>query len=116
MRGPQHPVLQDLAIRFAGLALIALGALAIRILYRRVHMPPQHDATLAEFCLAAIGFMSASLGSGLTALGRHIHDRVPVSARWAVQPDAVLATRKPDAHRIAGQPAPAFPSGGRTQG
>jgi hypothetical protein len=72
-----------LALRLAGLGVIAVGAVALRILYRRVHLPPQHETTFAEFCLAAIGFIGVSFGSGLAALGRHIRDRVSVSPRWA---------------------------------
>lgn len=86
MRGPQNPVVQDLVLRLAGLGLIALGAFAIRLLYRRMYLPPQHEASVAEFVLAAIGFLGASFGSALAALGRHIHDRVPVSPRWAAVP------------------------------
>ncbi len=73
----------DLALRLSGLALVVFGAVAILQLYHLVHVPPRHEATLAEMGLAAIGFLGCSLGGGLISLGAHIHDQVLISSRWA---------------------------------
>lgn len=73
----------DLMLRASGIALALIGALSLRHLYHLVHMPPRHEATLAEMGLSAVGFLGCSFGAGLVTLGAHIHDRVPISPRWA---------------------------------
>jgi hypothetical protein len=72
------PHLADLPIRLAGLVAVALAAAII--LWLRRTMPAEAD--LARSLAAATAFLSASLGSGLLALGRHLHDPVILSDRW----------------------------------
>lgn len=77
----------DIVIRLTGLSFLPVGALAIHTLYRLVHAGPFHDSTAAELGLAAVGFISFSLGSLLLALGAHIFDEVEISPRWAPRHD-----------------------------
>lgn len=74
---------QDLELRTGGLLLAIVGGVAVHLLCRLVPMPHRHGATPVEYLLAAFGFLSLSVGAGLVALGRHIFDPVPISARWA---------------------------------
>ena len=69
----------DLAIRAAGVGLLAA---AIGLCGALFHAPAAHDAEVCAIAAAA-GFVAASLGAALLLLGRHVHDRVPVSSRWA---------------------------------
>lgn len=106
MPDPKRPLLQDLSLRAGGVFLLAAGVGAMNFLYQMVHTSPRHEATLAELALAAIGFLSLSAGSILMALGRHIFDRVEVSARWA----APLPTKSGlTAHCSDRGPAPGAP-------
>jgi hypothetical protein len=79
-------VLQDLGIRLVGLLLLLFCAALMLQLSRMVHVAPGHEATASELGMAAIGFMSFSMGSALTALGARIFDEVEVSQRWARLP------------------------------
>ena len=67
----------DLSLRASGILSLTLATTAIHALVR-LHPP---TGALA-FLLAAIGFLCASGGAMLVIVGRHIHDRVQVSARW----------------------------------
>lgn len=71
----------DLALRAAGLALCALAWAGISDLIA-VERPPAHGPDLLAFCLAIVGFLAASAGSGLLLLGTRIFDQVEVSSRW----------------------------------
>lgn len=70
----------DVALRVAGLLLgwISCGA------FRRLAAMevPHHAAGLFAYALAAIGFLAASGGGAMLMLGRHLFDRIEVSARW----------------------------------
>lgn len=67
----------DLSLRASGILSLTIAATAIHTL-ARLHPPTGALALL----LAAIGFLCASGGVMLVIVGRHIHDRVQVSARW----------------------------------
>ncbi len=82
------PLLQDFCLRAGGAFLLAAGAGAMTFLDQMAHTPPLHEATLAEFALAAIGFLCLSAGTALLTLGGHIFDRVTLSARWATPASA----------------------------
>ena len=73
---------RDCRLRLAGAALCCVAWAAIRTL---VHIRLA-DATAAPgalaFALATLGFIAASAGTGLCALGIHILDPVAVSERW----------------------------------
>lgn len=69
---------QDLAWRGGGAGLIALATLALRLV-----VAVAGRGGVAAFVLAAAGFLAASAGATALCLGRHVRDRVPISARWA---------------------------------
>jgi hypothetical protein len=72
----------DIRLRLTGLLLVGL---AIAILYwitKLVGGDGSHPGTNFEYLLALIGFVSASAGSVLLTLGRHIFDRAELSDRW----------------------------------
>jgi hypothetical protein len=71
----------DLALRGAGAVLLLSAWFEGKLLARLVHQGPS-QATVAQLALAAVLFLSASLGSALLVLGRHVADRITVSARW----------------------------------
>ncbi len=75
-------VVEDLLIRLGGLAAILLAGAALDWLYRLIHIAGPREATPGQLLLAAIGFLGASIGTGLLILGRHIHDEVELSDRW----------------------------------
>lgn len=74
--------LKDIAIRCGGMMLLVLSAIAFTWLYRLIHAAPRSEGTLAQYAIAAVGFLCASIGLGLAALGYSIHDPVAVSDRW----------------------------------
>lgn len=74
---------RDAFIRLCGAALAMAALFALQELVRLVPTEPPQHASVAELCLATIGFLGASVGAALMALGAHVHDRVRVSARWA---------------------------------
>jgi hypothetical protein len=76
MTDPRH-LRTDLSLRASGVLALTIAATAIHTLVR---LHPQTGAL--AFLLAAIGFLCASAGAMLVIVGRHIHDRVQVSARW----------------------------------
>lgn len=67
----------DLVLRAAGVALLLS---AIACLARVFHHPA---AGWLEEVEAGYGFIGCSGGAILVLLGRHIHDPVAVSGRWA---------------------------------
>ncbi len=74
--------LKDIGIRCGGLMLLLVSALAFSWLYRLVHVVPRSEGTLGQYGIAAVAFLSASVGLGLVALGYSIHDPVEISDRW----------------------------------
>lgn len=72
----------DLALRAAGVVLCAVSWAGIAELIARTEQAPAHGPDLLAFCLAIVGFLAASAGSGLLLLGGHIFDQVEVSDRW----------------------------------
>lgn len=88
MASLQRTGARDLALRVAGLVSLATGWLATRRLFGLVHLPPRHDASAVEFALAAVSVIGFTIGFGLAILGRHIHDDVTVSTRWARSPSS----------------------------
>ncbi|WP_425228872.1 hypothetical protein [Sphingomonas sp.] len=71
---------RDMPIRAAGLALIAVAAVSLRLLFDG---PAPHGAPdLASFGEAALGFVGACLGLALLFLGRHVHDEITVTSPW----------------------------------
>ncbi len=72
----------DICIRILGAAAIALSVAIIRWLNADVQHHPIPEASLWQLTLIAVAFLSASLGCGFVALGRHIYDRIEVSERW----------------------------------
>ena len=73
----------------AGIALRACGAAACGISYLAISAliglrlgDGQLPDGVLPFVLAAAGFLRASVGSALLALGHHIFDEVEISQRW----------------------------------
>ncbi len=81
---PARPVnlTGDLLIRCAGLLGFGLSVIAGRWLHHLLPAGRLVNPTIGQFALAAIMFVSASLGSGLLVLGGHIHDHIEVAERW----------------------------------
>lgn len=77
------PRVQDIVLRSAGIVLLITGWLCLDSMRASLLAPPRHDAGAVEFLLGAMTFLGFSTGSALLTLGRHIFDRVPISARWA---------------------------------
>lgn len=72
----------DLMLRAAGLLLLALAALIARIAFA---VPdPTARFRASAYLLALIGMASASAGSALAMLGRHLFDQVELPARWRI--------------------------------
>ncbi len=72
----------DLRIRALGLTLVGAGVGAADALDRIRAVVD--GAGCLPFVLATIAFAGLTLGAALTALGRHVFDRVEVSRRWQV--------------------------------
>jgi hypothetical protein len=71
-----------LVLRLAGLALLALATLIGRCLFAAPD-PAARTSALA-YLLASLWMISACAGAALATLGRHLFDRVELSARWTV--------------------------------
>lgn len=93
------PRLYDLGLRAGGVCCALLGAAVIAWLNRLIDVPQRHEATADELLLAVIGFSGISAGSALTILGKHIHDQIRVTSRWA--------THSPQAPSGDAEPMPA---------
>ncbi|AXJ95504.1 MULTISPECIES: hypothetical protein [unclassified Sphingomonas] len=70
----------DIGLRAAGLLLCWVSYRAILGLVA-LHLPTQRAGILA-YALALTGFASASAGSALALVGRHLFDRIEVGPRW----------------------------------
>ena len=101
----------DSGLRAGGVALLAVAAFALRLLYHRAGPGSRLEPGALEFLLAAIGFFAASAGATLLLLGAHLFDKVPISARWARR-DAV----RPPSNDTRAAPRPSMPSGRRSTG
>ncbi len=69
-------------LRLAGVALLCVAALIARHLFA-VADPAAKTAPLV-YLLALIGMTSASAGSAMAVLGRHLFDQVELSERWTI--------------------------------
>jgi len=72
----------DTALRLGGLALLCGAALIARHLFAAAD--PQARARASAYFFALIGMIGASAGAAMAALGRHLFDKVELSARWAI--------------------------------
>ena len=83
-----------IALRLAGLALLGLAWWsAATLLHKyggRIEHPP------LEYLLAAIALVCAITGSGLTAMGHHLFDKIEVAARWSRPSASLEAWRRED--------------------
>jgi hypothetical protein len=64
-------------------ALLAVAAFAIRMLYYRTGPGSGLEPGALEVLLAAMGFFASSAGAAVLLLGAHIFDQVRISERWA---------------------------------
>lgn len=71
----------DSVVRLTGLGLLCLASTCLYCLF--TGPASRGDGGWAAMLQATIGFLGASLGSALFVLGRHIHDKVAISARWS---------------------------------
>lgn len=62
---------------------MSLSALAVQTLMQLPRVALHAQPSVLAFVLATAAFLLASVGAFLVALGRHIFDRVEVSARFA---------------------------------
>jgi cytochrome b561 len=67
----------ELVLRAAGLGLLYLCVLLSRSLCRLVDQPPPHQASPAEFALAAVVFLCLSSGLALLIIGPGLFQLVP---------------------------------------
>ena len=72
----------DIGLRALGLLLCVIAYLSISHLIAVQSPSPEQAVGAGSFLLAAIGFLSASVGSALTCLGSHLFDPVEISTRW----------------------------------
>ena len=72
----------DLALRLAGLLLLALAALIGRHLFAVPDLTARFRAS--AYLLALVGMVSACAGAALAVLGRHLFDQVELPARWTI--------------------------------
>ncbi|MBY8824978.1 hypothetical protein [Sphingomonas colocasiae] len=90
----------DLAIRAIGMAALGLGGLAIDLVAALVRAGAGQAASTLG--LAAIGFMSGSLGAAAFMVGRGLLERVERSAAWRTSepppPLPTLQRREGDQH------------------
>lgn len=72
----------DVGLRGIGVLLCVVSYMALSRLLAVV--PPLPDQTVGVECyvLAAIGFLSASVGSAMACLGKRLFDPVEIGARW----------------------------------
>lgn len=73
-------------IRFAGLALLGMCAVAAWCLHLFGITPPRHGATAIEFLCGALAFLCGSAGATMAVLGPGLLARVPAPPRpWRVR-------------------------------
>lgn len=82
----------DIGLRILGLAACVVAYLAFRHLPGAMRADPRHPGA-AAYVLAAAGFLAASAGSASTLLGKHLFDRIAISARWRVRGRAEIGRR-----------------------
>lgn len=75
----------DIGLRILGLACCGVAYVALTHLVAVAHPAPHHHAGPLAHLIAAIGFLAASAGSALALLGKHLFDRIEISARWRVR-------------------------------
>lgn len=73
----------DLALRLAGLLLGGLAFHLAALLARHMHGHSAAAVGTLDLLLAALLFLSGSIGAALFFVGRHLLDEVRVSQRWA---------------------------------
>lgn len=78
----------DIALRALGLALCGVAYAAITHLIAARPPAPPRSAGFVDYSLATIGFLTASAGTALALLGRHLFDDIEISARWQNTPPA----------------------------
>ena len=75
-----------LALRFAGLGLLAIGALVGRRLFAVAD--PRGKLYAFSYLLALIGIISVSAGSALALLGQRLFEQVELPSRWIIHDPA----------------------------
>ena len=75
-----------LALRFAGLGLLAIGALVGRRLFAVAD--PRGKLYAFSYLLALISIISVSAGSALALLGQHLFEQVELPSRWIIHDPA----------------------------
>ena len=88
----------DLGLRALGVLLCGLSYAAFARL-AALHILA-HSAGLTAYALATAGFITASSGTAMALLGRHLFDEIQVSARWRRDPPA--ATNAPPPGGVTG--------------
>jgi len=87
MTARHHQRHVDLGIRATGALLCCIAYVAIANL---AAMPIRSQSVGAlAYSLATVGFLGASAGSAMIALGHHLFDEIEVSQRWRHRPRAV---------------------------
>ncbi|WP_286771766.1 hypothetical protein [Sphingomonas sp. 66-10] len=81
----------DLTIRLTGLLAVGVCLLALLLLARHLAGRPMGRETGWDLILAAIGFVTGSIGSMGVAYGRHLFDEIEVAPRWRRLPKGALA-------------------------
>jgi len=76
----------DILLRLAGAALLALAYTGFGVLRGLTLRDPVH-MDVEQWALGAFLFLSMTGGIALLILGRHLRDRIPLSARWARRRD-----------------------------
>jgi len=75
-----------LALRLAGLGLLAIATLVARRLFAVAD--PQGKYCAVSYLLALIGITSFCGGSALAFLGQHLFDQVELPSRWTIHDPA----------------------------
>ena len=96
----------DLGLRISGLLFWAISYLAISRLVALRLPPPEQAIGGIAFILTAVGFLSASAGTAMVVLGRHLFDQVEISARWRRGSLASTSANRPP--RITEEPRSDF--------
>lgn len=73
----------DLALRLAGLLLGGIAVHLSALLARHMHGHAVASVDALDLLIAALLFLSGSVGAALFFVGRHLLDEVRVSRRWA---------------------------------
>ena len=81
LQAPRRWPAADRAIRALGCAVLGCCALAAWTLYRAVHRPPAHPATIGELASGAASVICWALGWALVGEGQGLFRRVAVPGR-----------------------------------